>query len=266
MSVIYAFFSKEAECCFLATDDCENTTGRKVDKIQVLKNRWVLSCYGQDIVSAAIGAVSYIEYFRNTVFSTEDIIAQIVRATKRISQKMYPAYLKSYESGNISQSAWEAIQQNSLNVIILDSVNFQLSEANFGSAFPPDRILDTPDIKTAFEADKLHRFVLTERIRNRPFDAISVDDDFFAQAERIVKSDKAENPNIGNLGMVFIKAVGETAVNSVFSDVDDFVNNTYDPEYLIGFNISVEDHPKSKIIPKAESHLQIKDEPNDKMS
>jgi hypothetical protein len=39
--------------------------------------------------------------------------------------------------------------------------------------------------------------------------------------------------------MVFIKAVGETFVNSVFSDVDDFINNTYDPEYLVGFNITV---------------------------
>jgi hypothetical protein len=181
------------------------------------------------------------ESFRNTIFSTQDLIAQIIRATKGISQKMYPAYLKSYKSGKISQSAWEAIQQNSLNVVFLDSINLELFEINFGSAFPPKGILDSPRIQTSFEANRLHRFVLAQGIANRPFDTISVDDDFFAQAERIVKSDRAENPSIGSLGMVFIKAFGETAVTSVFSDVDDFIKNTYDPEYLIGFNITVED-------------------------
>ncbi len=239
MSAIYAYFSKEPECCFMATDDRENTTGRKVDKLQIVNNRWVLSCYGQDIVSSAVSAISYMEYFRSTIFSTEDLVAQIIRATRAIANRMYPAYLKSYESGKISPSAWEAIQQNSLNIVILDTVDLRLLQVDFGSAFPPDGIVDSPEIETSFEANKLHRFVLAGGITNRPFDEISVDENFYARAERIVESDRLENPNIGKLGMAFIKSAGESSVTSVFSDVDDFIANTYDPEYLVGFNISV---------------------------
>ena len=242
MSAIYAYFSKEPECCFMATDDRENTTGRKVDKLQVFKNRWVLCCYGQDIVSSAISAVSYMEYFKTSVFSTQDLVTMIVRATQSISQRMYPAYLKYYESGKISKSAWEAIQQNSLNVVILDSVDFELSEVSFGSAFPPERVLDSPQINTSFVSNKLHRFVIARAIHNRPFDNLSADDDFYAQAKRIVEFDRLEDANIGNLGMVFIKSAGESSVTSVFSDMEDFIANTYDPSFLVGFNISVERH------------------------
>jgi len=104
MTAICAYFSMQSRCCFVAADDIEYTTGRKVDKLHLLQERWIIASHGQDITELSINAVTYFQGFDKLDFSkTELVIDHVIRATKGISQRLYPEYLKSHQSGRISR-------------------------------------------------------------------------------------------------------------------------------------------------------------------
>jgi hypothetical protein len=242
MTAIYSYFSTQPRCSFIAADNIEYTSGRKVDKLHFLEDRWIIACYGQDIAELSINAVTYFQGFDLLDFSTaERIIDHIIRATRGIAQRVYPEYLKSYQSGRISQEDWDIVLRNNLNVVILDTSELTLYDVGFGSAFPPSSILDSPVIRKDFAPGCLHRFALAERIQNRPFDSIDPSQDLLAQIGKIVEHDRIENSAIGSLGATVVKTSTGTITRTAFSGIDEYVASNFGVAAL-GFHLIVENY------------------------
>lgn len=240
MTAIYGFASKQDNTAFIAADNLEYNSKKRVDKIHYLENRFAIGITGQDIVASVLASMVSFETCSNfkKSISIEKLVADILKYTGILSQCVYPKYEKEVRNGRLPKAHLEIAKRNSITLIILDCLNYELFEAFLGSAFPPDNLRKHADIKKLFD-NKLHLFSLAAkdgRASQEDLDIKAIPDIQNFLLNRVNK-DKSRKPIIGDLGATVISKNNKAEYFSCFSTISELIKESFD--FVPGFTINM---------------------------
>jgi hypothetical protein len=251
MTAIYGFASKEDEFAFLAADNVAyDGKISKIDKIEIVDERFAIGTYGQELPKHAVSVLSYFKNTSNhcTSKSLGEIVNKLYLYTKQIAEHLYPQYL---ESKSVTKEAMDLCHNETANFVILDCRDFALYNIGIGSTFPPEKMTQ-PEV-TKLEEAKLHKFALAE---NDVFDKATFMNDpcktindwfwrdnehyqlcksFYTQNE--LKLRNLENMLVGELGAHVFVSGNCIKYYSAFNDPSELINASF--SRIIGYNISV---------------------------
>lgn len=240
MTAIYAFTSPSSRRAAVAADDVEYNTGKRVDKVHRVFDRYVLAVHGSDIIEHAIGAVA--RFFGVEDHHAPETIDELVRdlalAGKEVTPIVFPQYEKAHKKGQISEQDWQVLLANPTSLVVLDAENLRMCNVDFGYPFPPGRLKLTPTLRD-LEPEMLHRFALAANVvpGPEPLDLPSIGDlpAFFA---RTLAADRKKEKALGSIGAMVTVDGEQCTVRSCLKNPVDFVQQHFG-HGLLGFQVAI---------------------------
>lgn len=239
MTALYGFASKNDKLAFMGADNIEYFSGRKVEKILFIEERYAIGIYGQDTPKHVIEAIKVLSGAINIPNheSIQSLLQTISRTLFRLSQCLYPYYKSAVEKGSIPEEHWDILQKESLSLAILDCLNYELYKVELGSFFPPK--LSSPQLQELL-SDRLHLFALaasgkeaieclSANARRNPIQLLR---------DRIHHDKSRFQNKVGDLGSHIMVTKDHTITySSAFSDAGDYIYQSYKNAPL-GFSIN----------------------------
>lgn len=240
MTAIYGYVSAQKKRAILVADDLEGGNKRQVDKVFRIGSRFICGVHGSDLSIHVAGTLS------GRVFAEIEKVESIGEITERFLESLpivisgiWPAYLKAKKAGQITESAWSAVQVNPICLTILDCERYVGIDVNFGAPFPPGSIYAVP-IVVPLVQESLLRFALAKQMPSPTIDygedAIST---VIQDLDSKVGVDSANFPGfVGLPGASCSTDSGVRNDRSVFRTTQEAVRAMYSFEHL-GFIINV---------------------------
>jgi len=230
MTAIYAFASKSNKLAFIASDNIEIKSRKKVDKVFLLEGHFYVGVLGPDVAVEAIDAMKKFEDYPNftPLDSAQTIMEKIGEYTKVLCNYHYRKHLEDSKFNKTTQRDWDEILKNDLKIVVLDFLKYDLYKADFGYPFPPEKLLDKPEIKKLTDGI-LHLFGFAKDVAKSSqenIDIRSIKDDPYSFVQERINQDKLRVQQIGDLGASIIVKEGKSEFLSCFSDPLEYIEET----------------------------------------
>lgn len=221
MTAIYSYISQEHKTGFIAADDIELNTGKRVDKIVLVANRFAIGVHGKTSVIRALETIASFQQYNNVekINSLEQLLCSTWQLTKVICDFQYKERLKAKENGDLSEKDWADFIASSATLVILDCRDLCLFEVEQKALFPPDKIDDHAEMRQK-SYDKLHLASFASIAARRDWEELNLSDiqNPFKFAKKRFETDRARVSNIGGLGTIVVinneKLLYHSAFNS----------------------------------------------------
>lgn len=169
MTVLMAFTSHKQKMNFIGSDDKELYSGHRHEKVGLFLNRFLIGCIGNNTLINAVEIVSSLgevttllrdfSYYKSPA-SVQEFCEKICLVLPNIAAILEKNMIDSVGNGIRTQEQYLHLIRQHSSLVVIDTINYQLSEVKFNLIFPAKssysfKIIDLP-------AERLFRFGIDE--------------------------------------------------------------------------------------------------------
>lgn len=239
MTVLFAFTSPKHNLSFLGSDDREGHTGQRHEKINILLNRLLFGCIGNNTLVTAANMAGYLGQEPTLLRdyspylppdSLEKLCETICRVLPMIASTLERNMKESVTAGMRTAAQQLHLNQQRSSLALIDTRTHRISIAEFGLIFPARNSYTFT--LTDLPVERVFRFGINnpQDMGEIPSDAIMSPYDWCSgeiEQARILLERHGHKDVLGEIGCCYLVKSNEITKKSAYSSLEEMVLRYY---------------------------------------